>query len=379
MMAWKLKRNELVCALFLMFAVFVAFSNHKTAEAANAKGKVTFGQSYQEVYPYNSGPSIMSGDVWTIELPSAGTLNVNYMTSIKDSNDKWYVCWSLHDSNDKSIDSGSKYPLLTENSHTFNLNAGVYYFYIIFNTFDSMDEEKIYMYNFYANFTSAEKTYNYSNNSLGEITTQSAIELNKDINGFFTTYDDKLEWYKIQIDRKQIIEVSVNNTSSETLNVALYTPDLVSYKSDDDKSYIEVGVNTVGVLKYTLDPGTYYIKFEGSDGKFTFRVSQLGTVTETDDANKPGIVNIKLAKNNKKRSVLVKWYDVDGADGYDIQYSLKKSFSGKKTKKSSYSMVNIKKLKKKKSYYIRVRAFVITDEGKVYGSWSKVKKVKIKK
>ncbi|MCR5586124.1 MAG: hypothetical protein K6F77_01150 [Lachnospiraceae bacterium] len=378
MMAWKLKRNELVCALFLMFAVFVVFSNHKTAEAANAKGKVTFGQSYQEVYPYNSTPSLASGDVWTIELPSAGTLNVNYITSIKDSTDKWKLTWSLHDCNDKCIDSETRIGPPAENSLVFNLNAGVYYFYI-YPTYN-MYEEKIYMYNFYANFTSAEKTYTYSNNSLGEITTQSAIELNKDINGFFTSYDDKLEWYKIQIDKKQIIEVSVNNTSNDSLKVSLYTPDLVVYNDDDNNSEKSVAVNNVGVLKYTLDPGTYYVKFQGyGSGKFTFRVSQLGTVAETDDSNKLGKVTIKSVKNNKKGSVLIKWYDVDGADGYDIQYSLKKSFSGKKTKKSSYSMVNIKKLKKKKTYYIRVRAFVITDEGKVYGSWSKVKTVKIKK
>ena len=38
------------------------------------------------------------------------------------------------------------------------------------------------------------------------------------------------------------------------------------------------------------------------------------------------------------------------------------------------------KLKKNKTYYVRVRAFVYNDNyKKVYGAWSKVKKVKIKK
>lgn len=38
----------------------------------------------------------------------------------------------------------------------------------------------------------------------------------------------------------------------------------------------------------------------------------------------------------------------------------------------------IKKLKKKKTYYFRVRAYKLNRK-KVYGKWSKIKKVKIKK
>ena len=39
----------------------------------------------------------------------------------------------------------------------------------------------------------------------------------------------------------------------------------------------------------------------------------------------------------------------------------------------------VKKLKKKKTYSFRVRAYKLGNNVKVYGSWSKVKKVKIKK
>ena len=38
-----------------------------------------------------------------------------------------------------------------------------------------------------------------------------------------------------------------------------------------------------------------------------------------------------------------------------------------------------KKLKKKKTYYVRVRAYTLSNGKKVYGKWSSVKKVKIKK
>ena len=39
----------------------------------------------------------------------------------------------------------------------------------------------------------------------------------------------------------------------------------------------------------------------------------------------------------------------------------------------------IRKLKKKKTYFVRVRAYKLVDGKKVYGKWSAVKKVKIKK
>ena len=40
---------------------------------------------------------------------------------------------------------------------------------------------------------------------------------------------------------------------------------------------------------------------------------------------------------------------------------------------------NIKKLKKKKTYYFRVRAYRLEGTKKVYGAWSNMKKIKIKK
>ncbi len=90
-------------------------------------------------------------------------------------------------------------------------------------------------------------------------------------------------------------------------------------------------------------------------------------------------VVIKSAKNNAKKSVLVKWAKVDGAEGYQVQYAFKKNFKGKKTKKTTKTKLKIKKLKKNKKYFIRVRAFKTVDGKKVYGAWSVVKKVKIKK
>ncbi|MBR4759222.1 MAG: fibronectin type III domain-containing protein, partial [Lachnospiraceae bacterium] len=85
--------------------------------------------------------------------------------------------------------------------------------------------------------------------------------------------------------------------------------------------------------------------------------------------------------NSKKKAIALKWKKISGAKGYEIQYSTKKNFKkNSKTKTTKKVKYTIKSLKKKKTYYVRVRAYKTDVAGKkVYGKWSKVKKVKVKK
>ena len=87
---------------------------------------------------------------------------------------------------------------------------------------------------------------------------------------------------------------------------------------------------------------------------------------------------IKLKVNGKKLMVTIK--KVSGADKYEIQYSTKKSFAKKYAKAvfSDKTITIIKKLKSKKTYYVRARAYKLVDGKKVYSGWSKIKSVKIK-
>ena len=92
---------------------------------------------------------------------------------------------------------------------------------------------------------------------------------------------------------------------------------------------------------------------------------------------------LKSAKNAKGKKIVVKWKKNTAGNGYQIQYSTSKKFAkGNKTKtisKNKTTSYTIKKLKKKKTYFIRIRAYKIADGKKVYGKWSSVKKVKVKK
>ncbi len=84
---------------------------------------------------------------------------------------------------------------------------------------------------------------------------------------------------------------------------------------------------------------------------------------------------IKSAKNSKKKSIVVKFNKLKNAKKYQIKYSTKKSFKNAKVKTVAKTTYTIKKLKKGKTYYVKVRGI----NGKVVGKWSKAKKIKIKK
>ena len=90
-------------------------------------------------------------------------------------------------------------------------------------------------------------------------------------------------------------------------------------------------------------------------------------------------VILQVPKNKKGRKLVVRWNAVKDVKGYQLQYALNKKFKKKKSVQTKKTKYTIKKLKKKKTYYIRVRAYKMNGKKKVYGKWSTVKKVKIKK
>ena len=103
------------------------------------------------------------------------------------------------------------------------------------------------------------------------------------------------------------------------------------------------------------------------------------TSSKTVKVKAPSKVKLTSAKNGKGKKLTVKWKKVTGAKCYQLQYALNKKFKKKKSIQTKKTKYTIKKLKKNKTYYIRVRAYKMNGRKKVYGKWSKVKKVKIKK
>lgn len=105
---------------------------------------------------------------------------------------------------------------------------------------------------------------------------------------------------------------------------------------------------------------------------------------------KAAIQKIKVLKKAFTINILK---NKDQVTGYQISYSYKKNFKGQKVKdlkKFKYKKIKVKRkkytitsykvkgLKKKKTVYVRVRAYKQVGKTKAYGKWSSVKKVKIK-
>ena len=89
---------------------------------------------------------------------------------------------------------------------------------------------------------------------------------------------------------------------------------------------------------------------------------------------------VKSVKSKKSGKAIVTVKKVAGAEGYQVQYSLKKSMKSAKNVKIKKNSITIKRLKKGKTYYVRVRAFSKDSNGKqICTAWSTAKKVTIKK
>ena len=94
----------------------------------------------------------------------------------------------------------------------------------------------------------------------------------------------------------------------------------------------------------------------------------------------PGTSITKLKKGKKKMTV--KWKKVSGAAGYQIQYSQSGSFSsGNKmvnVAASKKAKLKVKKLQKKKIYFVHIRTYKKVGGKTYYSKWSATRSVKVK-
>ncbi len=102
-------------------------------------------------------------------------------------------------------------------------------------------------------------------------------------------------------------------------------------------------------------------------------------------AEKTALGRAAFSKNVKKKlslkKIKVSLKKVDNATGYEVRVATSKKFKKTIYKKSYKKVAFILKSKKfanKKKLYIKVRAYAVDGTNKIYGKWSKVKKVKIK-
>lgn len=151
--------------------------------------------------------------------------------------------------------------------------------------------------------------------------------------------------------------------------------DKVILEWDKTKNYEELPKST---RKGYLFDGWYTAR----EGGEKIIKSTIGKVSENSTiyAHWTHLTLSKVKMNSAKRSgkiATVKWKKVDSASGYQISYSLYKDFRSNTKKTVTVTKKKITGLISNKTYYFKVRAYAVDSTGKkVYGAWSKVKKVK---
>ncbi len=121
-------------------------------------------------------------------------------------------------------------------------------------------------------------------------------------------------------------------------------------------------------------------------GKATVTVTGKGNYTDSASGSFiiiPKKAAIKSFKSTKKKTVKVTWKKSGGGvDGYKVQTALdngfKKSLKTYTVKGADKTSKTIKKLKSKKTYYVRVCAYKTVGKTTYKGEWSNVKKIKVK-
>lgn len=150
------------------------------------------------------------------------------------------------------------------------------------------------------------------------------------------------------------------------------------------------GVRSEGMIALKYRNSTVYMGTDFKNGRYMAYATYInkdGAKQTPVAAIKTGSSKItsvgkvkKVSKKSKKYKVLIKYKKVEKAVKYQIQYSTSKRFKAKytKTRTTDKTKYTLTKLKNKKTYYVRVRAFRYQFGYRVYGDWSKTKKIKIK-
>ena len=159
-------------------------------------------------------------------------------------------------------------------------------------------------------------------------------------------------------------------------------------------------INADGTLVTTADAlkaeGTYNIVVTATGYnktlEFTYTNKDATAATKpaaTTTATKPAVKPVKKVTVKKqtakvkagKKKLTVTWKKDKNVSGYQIKIATKKNFKGAKTytvkSYKTYKKV-IKKLKAKKKYFVKVRAYKTVGKSKVYGAYSAVRSCKVK-
>lgn len=220
------------------------------------------------------------------------------------------------------------------------------------------------------------------------------------------------DWYCFSISSPGVYTIKTVSYQ-RYLDFHLYSSDMTKTLASASYYYGSETAPATKTFDVTLSPGNYYIKINKGDcGKYLVSWTKLTQASCTHDYNNthvyatylsggytkhvctkcghtycdsytpksvlgtPGINSLYKTKKKKCFYLFVGY--VSNAKGYQVRYSTdKKMKKGVKTKTySKYGNKKISGLKRRKKYYVQVRAYTKVGKKKVYSKWSAKKSIK---
>lgn len=192
----------------------------------------------------------------------------------------------------------------------------------------------------------------------------------------------------IAVEKPEVTDIQLSGVDNQSVVKKGETLQLqvsfVPENASDNVTYESLNPTIASVSKTGvvtgLTAGTAQIKVTTASKKIAKTIS----ITVADDSVKGNIGRVLGLKavNKKGKKVKLSWKKVKSATGYRILYAANSKFTKSKRTvviaKNSVSKV-IKGLKKGTTYYIKVQAFQKQGNKYVYGKYSSIKKVKVKK
>lgn len=219
--------------------------------------------------------------------------------------------------------------------------------------------------------------YFYGKNQIDEETFQAETTFNKNVSYDIKVNFDEEGWYTI----KFWIENTEDNIylgTYRTINVydgkiVILSSGMLKKKIDDEQE------TTIESEKYTETKSVAKVE--------TSSMIENTKKSEEVIVNKTSRVKIKKIFPKKKLSMKLKvsLKKISKVSGYQLKiFTSKKNAKNNKRAivtvefKSANKVIKSKRLKKQKKLYVKVRAYTFVLNKKVYGTWSKIRRVKIK-
>lgn len=284
------------------------------------------------------GANQMSGDVdyYRFSLGSPSTVKISFIhNNLNDNNTYWYM--SLYNAQANEVEEiTSKGTETTAYSDVISLPAGSYYIKI--------------------------STYHHSTSTYGLMVSYCQPIAIPGLNASVSGDSVILNWNAVNDVHGYYI---YRSTSPDG-----YYSQIKQIDNRTTTSYVDTSVSAGSTYYYKIC--TY--RDVSNERRYGEDSSVVGVRTA------PAKVNSCSVQAGKKKAT-ISWSAVDGSSGYEIYMSTKKSKGYKKIKtikKSSKIKFVKKKLKRKKNYYFKVRAYTNVGGQKIYGTYSEPQKVRVR-